>query len=152
MAYFLKEKVIIDWQFLFVVGVLFGALASAWLSKEKRAVAVPPMWEGRFGASRVRRWTAAFLGGIVLMFGDQRDRSAPSDLRPGSRTCGLRCNTLSKKRDLTYYEHMLIMPIQGEADVKTEVLQTDRRHARENLFPTGGSGIFVLRGGAFNPR
>jgi len=69
MAYFLKEKVIIDWQFLFVVGVLFGALASAWLSKEKRAVAVPPMWEGRFGASRVRRWTAAFLGGIVLMFG-----------------------------------------------------------------------------------
>ncbi len=69
MAYFLKEKVIIDWQFLFVVGVLFGSLASAWLSKEKRAGAVPPMWEGRFGASRVRRWTAAFLGGIVLMFG-----------------------------------------------------------------------------------
>ena len=69
MAYFLKEKVIVDWQFLFVVGVLFGALASALLSKEKRAVTVPPMWEGRFGASRVRRWTAAFLGGVVLMFG-----------------------------------------------------------------------------------
>jgi len=69
MAYFLKEKVIVDWQFLFVVGVLFGALASAWLSKEQRAVAVPPMWESRFGASRVRRWVAAFLGGIVLMFG-----------------------------------------------------------------------------------
>ena len=59
----------VDWQFLFVVGVLFGSLASAWLSKEKRAVAVPPMWEGHFGASRVRRWTAAFLGGVVLMFG-----------------------------------------------------------------------------------
>ena len=69
MAYFLKEKVVIDWQFLFVVGVLFGALASAWLSKENRAVAVPSMWEGRFGPSRVRRWVAAFLGGTVLMFG-----------------------------------------------------------------------------------
>jgi hypothetical protein len=69
MAYFLKEKVIVDWQFLFVVGVLFGSMASAWLSKEKRAVAVPQMWENRFGASRIRRWTAAFLGGVVLMFG-----------------------------------------------------------------------------------
>jgi len=69
MEYFLKEKVKIDWQVLFVVGVLFGAMASAWLSKETRAVAVPPMWEGRFGASRVRRWVAAFMGGIVLMFG-----------------------------------------------------------------------------------
>jgi len=69
MAYFIKEQVKIDWQFLFVVGVLFGALASSWLSGEKRAVAVPPMWEGRFGSSRVRRWVAAFLGGTVLMFG-----------------------------------------------------------------------------------
>ncbi len=69
MEYFIKEKAKIDWQFLFVVGVLFGALASAWLSKEMRAVPVPPMWESRFGPSRTRRWVAAFLGGIVLMFG-----------------------------------------------------------------------------------
>ncbi len=69
MEYFIKEKAKIDWQFLFVVGVLFGGLASAWLSGEKRSVAVPPMWEGRFGASRSRRWIAAFLGGAVLMFG-----------------------------------------------------------------------------------
>ena len=69
MECFLKEKLKVDWQFLVVVGVLFGALASAWLSKETRAVAVPPMWEGRFGPSRVRRWAAAFLGGVVLMFG-----------------------------------------------------------------------------------
>jgi len=69
MEYFLKEKAKLDWQGMFVLAVLFGSLASAWLSKEKRAVAVPPMWEGRFGGSRVRRWVAAFLGGIVLMFG-----------------------------------------------------------------------------------
>ena len=34
MECFLKEKLKVDWQFLFVVGVLFGALASAWLSVE----------------------------------------------------------------------------------------------------------------------
>lgn len=69
MEYFIKEKVKVDWQFLFVIGVLFGSLASAWLSKENKAVAVPKMWEDRFGAARARRWIAAFLGGTVVMFG-----------------------------------------------------------------------------------
>lgn len=69
MEYFIKEKVKIDWQFMFVIGVLFGSLAAAWIAKEKKAVAVPSMWESRFGPSRSRRWIAAFLGGIILMFG-----------------------------------------------------------------------------------
>ena len=69
MEYFIKNKTKIDWQFMFVVGIFFGALAAAWLSGEKRMVAVPKMWEERFGPSRAKRWTAAFLGGIVLMFG-----------------------------------------------------------------------------------
>jgi hypothetical protein len=69
MEYFLKEKVKIDWQFMFVIGVLFGSLAAAWISKEKKAVALPSMWEERFGPSRVRRFVAAFGGGIILMFG-----------------------------------------------------------------------------------
>jgi hypothetical protein len=69
MEYFIKEKVKVDWQFMFVVGVLFGSLISAWLSKETKAVAIPQMWEGRFGPARSRRWIAAFLGGTVAMFG-----------------------------------------------------------------------------------
>ena len=69
MEYFIKEKAKVDWQFMFVVGVLLGSLAAAWLSKEKRAVAIPPMWERHFGPSRVKRWIVAFLGGTVLMFG-----------------------------------------------------------------------------------
>ncbi len=69
MEYFIKEKAKIDWQFLFVVGVLFGSLISASMSGERRPVAVPSMWEGRFGASRTRRWTVAFLGGMIAMFG-----------------------------------------------------------------------------------
>lgn len=69
MEYFIKEKIKVDWQFLFVIGVLFGSLASAWLSKEHKTVAVPQMWENRFGTARARRWIAAFLGGTVAMFG-----------------------------------------------------------------------------------
>lgn len=78
MAYFLKEKVIIDWQFLFVAGVLFGSLASSSLSGEKRAVAIPSMWERRFGSSRIRRWMSAFIGGVVLMFGARLADGCPS--------------------------------------------------------------------------
>jgi uncharacterized membrane protein YedE/YeeE len=78
MAYFLKEKIKVDWQFLFVVGVLFGSLASSSLSGERRAVAVPPMWEARFGASRLRRWLLAFIGGMVAMFGARLADGCPS--------------------------------------------------------------------------
>lgn len=69
MEYFLKEKIKLDWQGMFVLFVLFGSLAAASLSGERRAVAVPPMWEKRFGPSRARRWTVAFLGGVIAMFG-----------------------------------------------------------------------------------
>jgi hypothetical protein len=78
MDYFIKEKVKVDWQFMFVIGVLLGSLVSAWISKEKKAVAVPSMWEGRFGPSRMRRWVAAFLGGIVVMFGARLADGCPS--------------------------------------------------------------------------
>lgn len=78
MEYFVKNKAKLDWQFLFVVGVLFGSLASSWLSKEKKAVAVPPMWESRFGPSRTKRWVVAFLGGIVVMFGARLADGCPS--------------------------------------------------------------------------
>ena len=69
MEYFLKEKAKLDWQGMFVLAVLFGSLAAASLSGDRRAVPVPAMWEARFGASRVRRWTLAFLGGVIVMFG-----------------------------------------------------------------------------------
>ena len=69
MEYFLKEKVKLVWQGMFVLAVLFGSLAAASLSGELRGTAVPPMWENRFGPSRTRRWTVAFVGGAIAMFG-----------------------------------------------------------------------------------
>ena len=67
--YYKKEKIIIEWQWMFVVGIFFGALVAAAFTKDFKLTPVPPMWESRFGSSRAKRWVAAFLGGIVLMFG-----------------------------------------------------------------------------------
>ncbi len=67
--YYKKEKIVIEWQWMFVAGIFFGALTAAAFTKDFRSTPVPPMWESRFGPSKAKRWVAAFLGGIVLMFG-----------------------------------------------------------------------------------
>ena len=66
---FLKEKPLIDWQWMEVLGIFIGAFISARLSGDIRKTFVPPMWEKRFGSSRFKRWIVAFLGGAILMFG-----------------------------------------------------------------------------------
>ncbi len=69
MPYFVKTVVRVDWQWMFVVGILLGSLVAAKLFDDFRWQAVPPMWERRFGASGVKRGLVAFGGGAVAMFG-----------------------------------------------------------------------------------
>ena len=69
LPYFVKEKPIIDWQWMEVLGILIGAFIAAKLSNDFKKRFVPPMWERRFGPSRLKRWGVAFFGGIILMFG-----------------------------------------------------------------------------------
>jgi hypothetical protein len=69
LPYFIKEKPIIDWQWMEVLGILIGAFIAARLSGEFKGRFVPPLWERRFGPDRFKRWFVAFLGGIILMFG-----------------------------------------------------------------------------------
>ena len=69
MEYFKKEIPKIDWQFLFVVGIFFGALIASTTSKSFRLQAVPPLWERRFGPGKAKRAIVAFMGGAVAMFG-----------------------------------------------------------------------------------
>jgi hypothetical protein len=69
LPYFVKEKPVIDWQWMEVLGILIGAFIAAKLSGDFKKRFIPPMWEKRFGPSRLRRWTVAFFGGIILMFG-----------------------------------------------------------------------------------
>lgn len=69
MEYFKKELPKVDWQFVFVVGIFFGALISAASSRSFKAIGVPPMWDSRFGPSQVKRGIVAFVGGTIAMFG-----------------------------------------------------------------------------------
>jgi len=59
----------VDWEWMFVIGIFIGSLISSSTSGSFLLKAVPDMWERRFGPSRVKRGVAAFIGGIVVMFG-----------------------------------------------------------------------------------
>jgi hypothetical protein len=59
----------IDWQWMFVIGVLIGAFISARLSGKLSKRFIPVMWEEKFGGNRWKRWFFAFSGGVILMFG-----------------------------------------------------------------------------------
>jgi uncharacterized protein len=70
MDYFISVVPRIDWQWMFVVGILLGAMVSALTSGSFKWQPVPDMWAARFGArSTVKRAGVAFAGGVVAMFG-----------------------------------------------------------------------------------
>jgi hypothetical protein len=67
--YFIRKEPKIDWQWMFVVGILIGSFFSSIVSKNFTLQAIPTMWEQRFGPSRSKRFIVAFIGGIAVMFG-----------------------------------------------------------------------------------
>ncbi len=69
MSYFVKEIPEIDWQWMFVVGILVGSFIAAITSATLRWKAVPDMWGKRFGPSQSKRGIVAFVGGVIAMFG-----------------------------------------------------------------------------------
>ena len=78
MPYFLKEAPIIDWQWMFVIGIAIGAFLAAVSSGSFRWQAVPDMWQEKFGGSFAPRAAVAFIGGIVAMFGARLADGCPS--------------------------------------------------------------------------
>lgn len=69
MDYFVKKEPKIDWQWVFVMGILIGSFVSSNADRSFQWKALPDMWEIRFGLSRVKRGFVAFVGGLVAMFG-----------------------------------------------------------------------------------
>jgi len=69
IEYFVKTTPKIDWQWMFVVGVLFGSLIAARFSGTFKMQAVPDMWQEKFGSNIISRAIVAFIGGTVAMFG-----------------------------------------------------------------------------------
>jgi uncharacterized membrane protein YedE/YeeE len=65
------KKAVPAWDYgsLFVLGSFFGALVSALVSGSFKLESVPAIWRERFGPSVGKRFLAAFIGGVVLIFG-----------------------------------------------------------------------------------
>ena len=58
-----------DYGVWFLVGIPLGAFLSAILSGTWRLELVPDVWKERFGPSVLKRFIAAFFGGVVIMYG-----------------------------------------------------------------------------------
>ena len=77
-AYYQKEKIKIDWQMLFVLGIFIGALGASLASKTFSVVPVPSIWEKRFGKNILKRSVGAFAGGAIAIFGVRLAGGCPS--------------------------------------------------------------------------
>ena len=68
--YYEKIKLMINWQWMLVIGVVIGSFISATLSGDFQVgVWVPSLWSSAFGDSAVLRVLVAVIGGIILGFG-----------------------------------------------------------------------------------
>lgn len=76
--YYQAKGVKVDWQMMFLAGILIGALLSSMQTGTIEFEHVPPIWSDRFGPSSVKRAVFAFLGGIVLLFGARMAGGCPS--------------------------------------------------------------------------
>jgi uncharacterized protein len=68
-AYWSRHLAKWDYGTLFLIGTMLGALVSALSSKSFRIEKVPRIWAQRFGHSAAVRFLAAFVGGIIVMYG-----------------------------------------------------------------------------------
>ena len=78
MEYYTKEAPVIDWQWMFVVGVLIGSLIASLATRSFKLQAVPDKWRERFGPSAVKRGLGAFCGGVIAIFGARLADGCPS--------------------------------------------------------------------------
>lgn len=69
LEYFQSKVPKIEWQWMFVVGILIGSFISARKSQSFRLQFVPDMWRDHFGPTPLRRALVAFAGGAVAMVG-----------------------------------------------------------------------------------
>lgn len=67
--YYQKEKLMVDWQWMLVVGIVIGAFISALLSGDFHWQWIPSIWATAFGSDPLLRVTGALVGGVFLGFG-----------------------------------------------------------------------------------
>lgn len=59
----------IDWEWMLVCGILFGAFGASLLSGQFKWVWVPAKWAAEAGGGAATRWIVALLGGFCAGFG-----------------------------------------------------------------------------------
>ncbi len=67
--YYQEVKPAIDWQWMFVAGMIVGALISSLLSGDFAWQWIPAQWASAFGTNVLLRVFVALLGGILIGFG-----------------------------------------------------------------------------------
>lgn len=67
--YYKKFPAVVDWEWMFVLGIIIGSFISAMLSGEFQLRWLPSLWMARFGLAILPRFAAALSGGIVLGIG-----------------------------------------------------------------------------------
>ncbi len=68
-AYWAKNPLQWNGGLLFLIGTFLGSLLSVLVSRTFRLEKVPATWSQQFGGSPAKRFVAAFLGGVIIMFG-----------------------------------------------------------------------------------
>ena len=58
-----------DYGMLFLAGTFLGSLISSLTSRSFRVETVPTVWSEYFGRSTAKRFIAAFIGGVLVLFG-----------------------------------------------------------------------------------
>lgn len=58
-----------DWLLMVGLGMIIGGFLAALLRGGLNPRSVPRLWKSRFGASKPKRFGAAFAGGFLLLFG-----------------------------------------------------------------------------------
>ncbi len=60
-----------SWLMAFVLGMAIGGFIAGRTSKRIPVRDMPPIWEKRFGPSRIKRYAATFLGGFLILLGSR---------------------------------------------------------------------------------
>ena len=78
LAYYVSQKIKVDWQFMLVIGIAIGSFISSVANRTFKIEFVPPIWRERFGNSISKRAVFAFIGGIIAMYGARLADGCPS--------------------------------------------------------------------------
>ncbi len=68
-SYWAQNMPSLSYGSLFLLGVILGAFVAAVSAQQFRFETIPAAWRSRFGPSPGLRFTAAFIGGAIEMYG-----------------------------------------------------------------------------------